>query len=208
MRLLTLCLMLCGCTPAWCEDIQSVLDRSHAQRLAALTEQAPSPAAAQRIAESFQQLLRAMPPLGRPVSLQVVQAPLLAETLQGQVIVANESLAQLPEDERQFVLAHELGHVALGHWQQLGELYRAHVPGEVVPEATAPVAARLGRAASALSHQQEYEADAYGLDALIRMGWPPEAVHRFFMRAGVMRDTATHPATGKRLAHLRARLGR
>ena len=150
-----------------------MLERSQSQRLARLSAQTASPAAAQVIANSLDQVLRAVTPLNRSVRLQVVQAEVMAETLQGHTIVAHEALANLPEGERQFVLAHELGHVALGHWQQVGELYRLHVPGEVQPQLTDAAAPALGPAASPLAHQQEYEGGAYGLRALTPPRRPP-----------------------------------
>ena len=132
----------------------------------------------------------------------MVRGAALAETLQGRVVVVDDSLADLPEAERLFVLAHELGHVALGHWTTLGQLYQQHVPGEVMRQQTELVAGLLGQEASALSHQHEFAADAYGLQALQRLGLGRTDVLSLFMRLGVQRDTPTHPSSRKRLAHL------
>lgn len=191
--------------PAAGEEIESVLARSQAQRLVQLTA---TPVAADRAAiiqHSFDQVLLSLMP-AQAVHLRVIQGPVLAETLQGRVVVANDRLADLPEAERCFVLAHEIGHALLGHWSQMGVLYKQHVPGEVVPEVTDAVAGTLGRDASQLSHRQEFEADAFGQEVLARMGFAPETVPSFFMRMGVVQDTATHPGTAKRLMHLRSRL--
>jgi Zn-dependent protease with chaperone function len=128
----------------------------------------------------------------------------LAETLHGRIVVANESLADLPEGARLFVLAHELGHVASDHWQQMGAVYRHWVPGEVTPQTTDPVANALGREASMTSHRQEFEADAYALRVLRRLGRPPQDAFAAFMSTTLQPDTATHPGTRKRIASLRA----
>jgi len=138
------------------------------------------------------------------VDFYVIRGEVIAETLHGHVVVANESLADLPEGTRLFVLAHELGHVAGSHWLQMGQLYRRWVPGEVTPQQTGPVAALLGRDASGLAHRQEFEADAFALAALRALGHPPREALSAFMHMGVQHDTATHPGTRKRVASLRA----
>jgi hypothetical protein len=138
------------------------------------------------------------------VELRVVTGSTVAETLDGRVIVANETLADLPEGVRLFVLAHELGHVQQGHWRQVGDLYKRFVPGEVVPQTTEPVAGPLGRAASAQAHRHEFEADAFALQALRALGRPTDDAFAALRHQGVQHDSATHPATRKRLASLRA----
>ena len=186
------------------EGIVEVLQRSQAQRLDHLSSAAagePSLRAVQVIEASFQTLLATLD-LPPTVSLQVVRGAALAETLQGRVVVVDDSLADLPEAERLFVLAHELGHVALGHWATLGQLYQQHVPGEVMRQQTELVAGLLGKEASELSHRHEFAADAYGLQALQKLGLGRTEVLSLFMRLGVQRDTPTHPSSRKRLAHL------
>lgn len=203
------------------EGIVDVLHRSQAQRLAQVDDAARGvarPEAVAVIEASFQRLLAAVAPpagdtvasvppahapLAHRVRLKVVRIDSLAETLQGHVIVVDEHLADLPEGERLFVLAHELGHVALNHWATLGRLYQQHVPAEVMRPQTDAVADLLGREASALAHHHEFAADAYGLRALQRLGYGEPQVVGLFMRLGLQRDTATHPGTRKRLALLR-----
>jgi len=152
---------------------------------------------------SFDKLCQTLKPESE-VDLVVIAGPTAAETLHGHTIVANESLADLPEGERIFILAHEIGHVVNDHWRQMGGLYRRWIPGEVTPSQTDPVAGRLGRDASMLAHRHEFEADAYALRALRRLGFEPEVAATAFMRQGMQQDTATHPGTRKRLAALRA----
>lgn len=190
--------------PARAGDIVDVLRRSQQMRLAAMPPADEGPKA-QAIRLSFEQLQRALP--GEvSAELRVVSAGTVAETLHGRIVVAHESLADLPEGARLFVLAHELGHVASHHWQQMGAVYRHWIPGEVKPETTDPVAGPLGREASATSHRQEYEADAYALQVLRRLGRSPQDAFIAFMQQGMLQDTATHPGTRKRMASLRAAL--
>lgn len=188
--------------PAAAEDIVDVLRRSQQMRLEAMPLAADGPRV-QAIRRSFEQLRAALPD-DVAAELRVVSAGTVAETLHGRVVVAHESLADLPEGARLFVLAHELGHIAQHHWQQMGAVYRHWIPGEVKPETTDPVAGALGREASATSHRQEYEADAYALQVLRRLGRSPQDAFAAFMQQGMLQDTATHPGTRKRVASLRA----
>jgi Zn-dependent protease with chaperone function len=136
----------------------------------------------------------------------VISGPVTAESLHGHIVIANESLADVAEGERVFILAHELGHVVSGHWLQMGLLYQRWIPGEVIPENTNPIAGSLGREASALAHRQEFEADAFALQALKALGRTPEDAFSTFLHQGVSNDTATHPGTRKRVASLRQSL--
>lgn len=182
--------------------IGEVLEHSQQQRLDAFHLATEGPRAA-AVRASFERLLRVAAP-GVRVELRVITGETIAETLQGHVIVAHERLADLPEGQRTFVLAHELGHVVRDHWAAMGGVYRRWVPGEVTPERTDPVAGALGRDASALAHRQEFEADAWALELLARLGFASEDAVGAFLSLGMQPDTATHPATRKRVAALRA----
>jgi len=185
------------------EDIVAVLERSQAARLDHAHAADPNDARARIVRESFETLTRALG-LRHTVELRVVDNDIVAETLQGRVVLAQQSLADLDALERMFILAHELGHIELRHWEQTQRLYQKWVPGVVAPQQTEPVAALLGRDASGLAYRQEFEADAYALRALQRLGGSTQDAIAAFMHRGVMHDTATHPGTGKRLAALRA----
>jgi Zn-dependent protease with chaperone function len=204
MRWLRLAVMVatCAAAAAQANDIIHVLHESAQRRLNAMTL-APDGPRARLVRDSFDQLRRAMA-LEQRVELRVVSGSTIAETLDGRVIVANESLADAPEGVRLFVLAHELGHVQQGHWRQVGDLYKRFVPGEVAPSTTDHVAGPLGRAASEQAHRHEFEADAFALRALRTLGRPADDAFAALRHQGVQHDSATHPATRKRLASLRA----
>lgn len=188
---------------AWSgEDIEGVLERSHAQRLESFEPASNVDPRVAVVRASFERLRAAVVPAA-DVELRVVTGPVMAETLAGRVIVANAVLAEWPEGERLFVLAHELGHIEHQHWSRMGLLFRQYIPGAVAPASTDPVAAALGREASALAYEQELDADAYGLKLLQRLGHDFNAALGAFMHHGVQRDTPTHPGTRKRVAHLR-----
>lgn len=202
--LLLACLANLAVAPAWCaEDIVDVLRRSQEQRLQA---QPPADADGERSAivmRSFQSLLQALP-AAPSVELRVTRGTVLAETLHGHVIVAHEGLAEMPETARLFILAHELGHVAMQHWLRTALLYQKWVPGAVTPERTEPVAALLGREASALAHEHEFAADAFAAGLLHRLGYGDDELLVVFRHLGAVHDSATHPGTRKRIASLRA----
>jgi Zn-dependent protease with chaperone function len=204
MRWLRLAVMIttCAASAAQANDIIDVLHQSAQRRLEAMPRAADGPRA-QAVRESFETLRRAVAPQV-VVELRVVTGSTVAETLDGRVIVANESLADAPEGVRLFVLAHELGHVQQGHWRQVGDLYKRFVPGEVVPQTTEPVAGPLSRAASAQAHRHEFEADAFALQALRTLGRPSDEAQAALRHQGMQHDSATHPGTRKRLASLRA----
>lgn len=204
MRWLRLAVVVATCTASAVQanDIIDVLHQSAQRRLDAMAL-APDGPRAQAVRDSFEQVRRAVAP-DTIVELRVVTGSTVAETLDGRVIVANESLADMPEGVRLFVLAHELGHVQHGHWRQVGDLYKRFVPGEVAPHTTEPVAGPLGRAASAQAHRHEFEADAFALNALRIVGRGSDDAFAALRQQGVQHDSATHPATRKRLASLRS----
>ncbi len=203
MRLFALCLGWVWAACAHAGDIVGVLERSHQLRLHQFEAASADSERAARVRTTFERLLAstASPP---EVELRVVTGRLNAEVLLGRVLVVSEAAGDLPEGERLLLLAHELGHVVLGHWQALGALYRTHIPGEVRPETTDPVAAVLGLQAHRLAHRHEFEADAWGYTLLRRLGFGIEHAVALLMRRGATPDTATHPATRRRVAQLRA----
>ncbi|MET0544096.1 MAG: M48 family metalloprotease [Variovorax sp.] len=211
MRWLLVMWMVLACGAARCEDVRAtpeivrVLQVSQQKQLDAMTLADATSPRALAVRESFEKLLHGLrsPALSK-VELRVVRGEPVGETLQGRIVVANVALADLPEGERIFILAHELGHVILDHWTQVGLLYAKWVPGAVVQQETDAIADRLGRDASALAYRQEFEADAFALSTLRALGLPDQIVVAAFMDLGWRSDTATHPGTRKRLAALRA----
>lgn len=185
------------------QTIQQVLQRSHEQRLQSMTLVPSDDPRALVIRASFEQVLGVAAGLPPRLELQVVLGPVMAECLHGHVIVVNASLADRSEGERLFVLAHELGHVVQGHWDKVRWVYQRYIPGPVVKSKTDAVAAVMGRELSALSHQHEFDADAYGMHTLLKLGYGYDTARASFMRQGPTVDTATHPSTQRRLASLR-----
>ncbi|HKW82628.1 MAG TPA: M48 family metalloprotease [Burkholderiaceae bacterium] len=198
-----LVLLLAGPAAHGDENIAGVLLRSQQARLDRAHAVDNTGLRARTVRSSFETLARALG-LRYPVELRVIDGDIVAETLQGRIVLANESLADLGEGERLFILAHELGHIELRHWEQTERLYQKWVPGAVSPDRTESVAALLGREASVLAHRQEYEADAFALRTVHALGHSSQDAIAAFMHMGASHATATHPGTGKRLAALRA----
>jgi Zn-dependent protease with chaperone function len=202
------CLFLLFSAFLWCpmaqaEDIAQVLQRSQQWRL----QQRPVPdlqsAASARVRTTFERLQQ-LDPRGADVQLKIVGGELFAEALFGErTLVVSEGAGDLPEGERLLMLAHEMGHLMLGHWGGLSGLYRSHIPGEVRPETTDPVAKKLSIEAQALSHRQEFEADSYGFALVRKMGFGLDNAFGLLTRQGLQFDTPTHPGTRRRLAQLR-----
>jgi Zn-dependent protease with chaperone function len=190
-------------TPVPPPSITQVLHRSQQARLDSLPYAEWGTPAAVEVRLDLQRLISVLG-LNQPVEVRIVGGDTVAETLHGNVIVANEALAALPDGERLFILAHELGHVVMGHWSQMGDLYRRFIPGKVTPAQTDAVAEALGRAASDLARRQEFDADAYALRTLRALGYADAQALSALSRFGIHRDTATHPGTRQRLAALRA----
>lgn len=202
MRALVIAFVLAS-APAAAETIEQVLQRSQIKRLESTTPLADTDTRAQTIRATFQRLLDAGHRPSGGVELRVVEGVMLAECLLGRVIMVDASMSQLPVGERLFVLAHELGHLINGHWAHVGNAFRKHIPGDVEPSQADAAHALIGPEMSAMSHRHELDADAYGFRAIQRMGYGLDTVLASFMRYGVQQDTATHPSTRKRVAHLR-----
>jgi Peptidase family M48 len=202
MRALCLSLFLGFSAPAWCADIVDVLVDSNNQRLQARTLAGADSERAATVRTTWQRLLAVAAPEQTP-ELRVVTGALYAEAVMGRMVVASEALAELTEGQRMMMLAHELGHVALGHWDDQCRLYKRFIPGEVRPETTDPVAGRLGAAAHTQAHRHEFEADAYGYALVRGQGVDFASVMTLLMSLGAAQDSVTHPGTHRRVAHLR-----
>jgi len=193
---------LVAAVPAWCVDIVQVLERSQTLRMQAYPAADATSERAVRVRVSFERLVNVMG-MQRPVELRIVGGGLGAEAMLGHVLVASDSLGDLPEGERLLVLGHELGHIALGHWDEMCALYKSHIPGEVLPEITEPGAQALGTDAHEQAWSHEFAADAYGYRAIHRLGYRMDTVYALMLRAPSPQDTATHPGTRRRVAQLR-----
>lgn len=196
------CVLAAGNLPARAEDIVAVLERSQALRLASLAAAATSERAV-IVRRSFDALATHLDAKDR-FEIRIVTGPVIAECLHGRIIVANESLADQSEPVRLFLLAHEIGHAQLGHWHRMTQLYSTHLPGQIAQATARPHDSSFLLEASSLSQMQELAADAFAYETLRTLGYGFAEVVGALTAFGMQRDTAMHPGTGKRIAHLRS----
>lgn len=200
------CALVVACgRPAWGEDIASVLQRSQSAHLASLPTAEAESERAIIVRRSFDVLVKRLETKGL-LEIRIVTGAVVAECLLGHVVVANESLAGLQEPVRLFLLAHEVGHALLGHWEQMARLYSRYMPGEIglVKVHASTSSSEFLTEVSLLSRAHEFEADAFAYEMLRRLGYRFADVVGALTAFGMQRDTATHPGTGKRIAHLRS----
>jgi Zn-dependent protease with chaperone function len=199
------CLLLaCSSLPALAVDMEEVFAQSQLRRVHDVSGQAVTDSPKATIVRATFARVRDSLDAQLPVGLLVVSGPIVAEALTDHIIAANEALADLPEGERAFVLAHELGHLVQSHWSKRALLFREHLPGAAVTAPTELAGDRLATQASALAHRQELDADAFALRTVRQLGYGFETALAVFMRQEAQRDTASHPSSRKRVAHLRS----
>ena len=184
------------------DDIVDVLERSQRLRLEQRVA-APDGERTQRVRATFDRLLIQARIAPHSIELRVMQGGVQAEAMLGRLLVVGEAVGDLPEGERLLLLAHELSHLTLGHWQALCAVYRKHVPGEVRPDTTDPVADALAHDAHDVSHRHEYEADAHGFALARQLGTTLDNALSLLMRQPMLSDSVTHPATRRRIAQFR-----
>ncbi|MCW5657733.1 MAG: hypothetical protein KIT60_08515 [Burkholderiaceae bacterium] len=189
-------------SPACADDIVSVLERSQRLRLEQRVA-APDSERSRRVRVTFDRLMTRSRLSPHAVELRVMQGGVQAEAMLGRLLVVGDAVGDLPEGERLVLLAHELSHLSLEHWQALCAVYRKHVPGDVRPDTTDPVAGALSHDANALSHRHEYEADAHGFALARPLGATLDDALSLLMRQPMLGDSPTHPATRRRIAQFR-----
>ena len=145
-----------------------------------------------------------------------------AVALPGAHLLITRGLMDLPDvsdEELAGILAHEIGHVELGHCRKaviqknrnkalrtlLSLVSRGPAKGVLILEQLA----KLG-----ISRESELEADDFAVQLLSKSHYPPLGLVQFLERAEKMNDVpewliffSTHPATDERIQRLRQKLG-
>ena len=197
-------LVACSSLPAVALDMDAAFAQSRLQRVHDVSLQAVADSPKATVVRAAFARVRGSLDAELSVGVLVVGGPIVAEALTDHIVAANESLADLPEGERAFVLAHELGHVVQSHWSKRALLFREHHPDETATGQADLAADRLVAEASVLAHRQELDADAFALHIVRRLGYDFETALAVFERQGAQPDTATHPGSLRRIAHLRS----
>ena len=133
-------------------------------------------------------------------------------------LVDRHRAGQFTVSELAAVIAHEIGHVALGHIDRRKRAWKAEMAvkaaaGVMLPRALTGMIGTavqyLFRAAHmGLSRKDEYEADAFAVALMQRSGFDPRASVTLLEKLDRMSDgrkapvewLASHPANGKRIA--------
>ncbi len=122
---------------------------------------------------------------------------------QGETIVLSTRLSRLTRSQRFFIMAHELGHVALAHHAATSKFVTKAVRS-ARDERTAR--ARIASGLPALSQQAELDADAFAVRLMREAGEDPEQAARLFESIGEGKDNSTHPSPGRRARSIRSML--
>lgn len=198
-KLVVIIALLCAWVNAAAETIAQVVARSSAEYMARLTYVNYS--AVPDTVNSFQKVVAYLN-ADRLIFLRVVDGNQIGITDGNTVVLhrANETMAEI---ERQFIIAHECGHIILKHTAKKVALYEKYLPGEVTEQAAAQANNIVGPEMRRLSYQVEFEADEFALRTLVGLGWTKDQVISAFMNMSRTPDTATHPSTLKRIMALR-----
>ena len=120
---------------------------------------------------------------------------------QGRTIVVSTRLSRLAPPQRFFILAHELGHLHLQHHAATSS-FVAQAVRSAPDERSAR--ARVASGLTPLSHQAEFDADAFAVRVMRDAGIDPLEAARLFDSIGEGKDNATHPSAGRRARAIRA----
>jgi Zn-dependent protease with chaperone function len=140
-------------------------------------------------------------PVPPHVRFEVMDCTVDGFVYKGQTVVLSVRLARLTPAQRFFIIAHEMGHIALQHHAVMSS-FVARAVDSSADEAAARAAVASGL--TAISHRNELEADGYAVRVMREAGLNAEEAARLFDSIGEGQDNATHPSAGRRARAIRA----
>ena len=144
-------------------------------------------------------------PASDSVRFEVQNCLMDGQVSEGRTIVLSTRLVRLPEAQRHFIIAHELGHHQLGHRMQIAGMPAAILSQSAQTRQAASVTeadvTEIG--ATERAHRMEFEADAHAVRMMHAEGVDPEEAARMFDNMGVGVDSDTHPAYSRRAQAIR-----
>lgn len=143
---------------------------------------------------------------GNAVTLRITSQGVGGEAALGEIVMIDESLAALPEDERDFEIAHELGHIDLNHYVRMIGLFRSYVGMSTDDHYIAHTLNVHADELSPALRAMEFEADAYGQALLDRIPGSHDGGIHTFQRNAFRRGDFSHPTSRERLLRLQASL--
>jgi len=122
---------------------------------------------------------------------------------QGKTVVISTRLARMNAAQRFFIVAHEMGHVELGHHGAMRS-FVARIVADHTDESRARAQVVSGLAQ--ISHQHEFDADAFAVRTMESAGLDPEQAAWIFdsIPAEKGQDNASHPSAKRRAAAIRS----
>lgn len=135
------------------------------------------------------------------VRFQVMDCEADGFVYQGRTIVLSTRLSRMNPAQRFFIVAHEMGHVALGHHGAMRS-FVARIVDTQPDEGRAR--AQIASALATISHEHEFEADAFAVRSMQAAGVEPEQAALIFDSIRDDRDNATHPSARRRAAAIRS----
>lgn len=144
---------------------------------------------------------RAAVPVPEGVSFDVADCRMDGFVIEGRTVVLSVRMARLNEAQRFFIMAHEIGHVRLAHRAAMSSFVASVVRSTGDDESAARAGIESGL--SAVSHQAEFEADAYAVRSMRAAGLDPEQAARLFDSLGDRGDNRTHPGAARRAKAIR-----
>jgi Zn-dependent protease with chaperone function len=137
------------------------------------------------------------------IGFQVMDCEADGFVYQGSTVVLSTRLSRMNAAQRFFIVAHEMGHVRLGHHGAM----RSFVARIVDQQPDESLARRqLASSLSDISHQHELDADAFAVRSMEKAGLDPEQAARIFDSIGSDKDNATHPSARRRAQAIRSRM--
>jgi Zn-dependent protease with chaperone function len=119
---------------------------------------------------------------------------------QGRTVVLSTRLSRMNPSQRFFIVAHEMGHVQLHHHGAMRS-FVADIVKDQTDEGRAK--AQLVSALASISHDHEFAADTFAVQAMRKAGIDPEQAALIFDSIPDGRDNATHPSARRRAASIR-----
>lgn len=111
----------------------------------------------------------------------------------------DQVMEQFSAPELAFALAHEVGHVDLGHTLEMAAFMRQRMPKLTTAGGLHSLLHRTSEERGIMSHRHEYEADAYATEIMIKLGYSLVEITEALLGFGESSATLTHPSSDDRV---------
>ena len=185
---------------SFAETIASTILRNNSAYTAYL--QYVSPSYTPLIVNSFSRVVKVINP-DKLIFLRVIENTETSGVTDGNTVIVNVLLEHMSEVEREFIIAHEAGHIMLKHRDLKIHLFEKYIKGEVTNKKLKIANQKIKIEMRQLSYRCELSADTFALRTLIKLGWTRDQVIISMLDKKRTFDTATHPSLAKRILNLK-----